>query len=520
MAVQLTGWQGWFTIRPDFAKGVAGGTVTALAGPDPNHVDLFMTDSAGRVLSTFKPQPEADYVGWFPVDDTVRMQPGATVTARWASNSHLDLYVTGTDGAVWTIYWELGQGWQGWFTIRPDFAKGVAGGTVTALAGPDPNHVDLFMTDSAGRVLSTFKPQPEADYVGWFPVDDTVRMQPGATVTARWASNSHLDLYVTGTDGAVWTIYWEPAQGWQTRDWFTIRPDFAKGVAGGTVTALAGPDPNHVDLFMTDSAGRVLSTFKPQPEADYVGWFPVDDTVRMQPGATVTPVWKEWPGNPHLDLFVTGTDGAVWSIYWESIKGWLSTDWFTVPSVLMWPGAPVVARWASDTHLDLYVTGTDGAVWSNQWLLEQVVWTQNGDTIGIDLNAIEFDGPPVGGSAFVAISRDGSYTFSGEFHDPGVFAHNVSLAVVIGDGRSKTFSFLHQRDDIPSTGDSWLDVSDTLDRNQEIPAYFDAIASARSMAWSATVETEPGVTLGQVLETIAIGYSDYQEADNDAVVDS
>jgi hypothetical protein len=35
-------------------------------------------------------------------------------------------------------------------------------------------------------------------------------MQPGATVTALWRSNdTHLDLFATGTDGTVWSTWWD-----------------------------------------------------------------------------------------------------------------------------------------------------------------------------------------------------------------------------------------------------------------------------------------------------------------------
>jgi hypothetical protein len=38
-------------------------------------------------------------------------------------------------------------------------------------------------------------------------VNNEVKMQPGAAVTALWRSNyTHLDLFSTGTDGAVWSI--------------------------------------------------------------------------------------------------------------------------------------------------------------------------------------------------------------------------------------------------------------------------------------------------------------------------
>jgi hypothetical protein len=110
--------------------------------------------------------------------------------------------------AVWSTWWEAGPGWQPWFLIHPE-----------------------------------------------------VKMQPGAPVSALWRSNqTHLDLFATGTDGAVWSTWWEGEPGWQS--WFLIRPQ-----------------------------------------------------IKMQPGTTVSAVWRT--NQTHLDLFATGTDGAVWSTWWE-----------------------------------------------------------------------------------------------------------------------------------------------------------------------------------------------------------
>jgi hypothetical protein len=76
--------------------------------------------------------------------------------------------VTGNDGAVWSTWWEASPGWQPWFLVHNE-----------------------------------------------------VKMQRGATVTALWRSNdTHLDLFATGTDGAVWSTWWEASPGWQL--WFPI----------------------------------------------------------------------------------------------------------------------------------------------------------------------------------------------------------------------------------------------------------------------------------------------------------
>src|SRR5260370_14617204 len=55
----------------------------------------------------------------------VKMQPGAMVTALVPRDGHIDLFATGTDGAVWSTWWEAPFGWQSWFLVLP--------------LGPNPN---------------------------------------------------------------------------------------------------------------------------------------------------------------------------------------------------------------------------------------------------------------------------------------------------------------------------------------------------------------------------------------------
>ncbi|MGW2815629.1 galactose oxidase-like domain-containing protein [Streptomyces sp. NPDC001415] len=137
--------------RPDGRLVVAGGTQH---WPDPAEGDLHHAHWSGT-RSSWLFDHTAQY----------RAQPGGRVTALWRGE-HLDLFTTGTDGAVWSAWWEPEPNWQPWFLIHPE-----------------------------------------------------IKMQPGATVTALWRGE-HLDLFATGTDGAVWSTWWEPEPNWQP--WFLI----------------------------------------------------------------------------------------------------------------------------------------------------------------------------------------------------------------------------------------------------------------------------------------------------------
>jgi hypothetical protein len=65
--------------------------------------------------------------------------------------------------------------------------------------------------------------------------------------------------------------------------------------------------------------------------------------------------------------------------------------------------------------------------------------------LDFDWNPIVFDsGVPVGGHAHVTIRSDGTYSFSGHFHDSGGTEYNMQLAWAVKDSRNIVYTFQHQ----------------------------------------------------------------------------
>jgi hypothetical protein len=89
------------------------------------------------------------------------------VTAVLPFEGHVDLFATGTDGAVWSTFFEADGGWREWFLIHPEI-KMEPGATVTALL-PFEGHVDLFATDRDGTIWSTFF-EADGGWQAWFPI--------------------------------------------------------------------------------------------------------------------------------------------------------------------------------------------------------------------------------------------------------------------------------------------------------------------------------------------------------------
>jgi hypothetical protein len=64
--------------------------------------------------------------------------------------------------------------------------------------------------------------------------------------------------------------------------------------------------------------------------------------------------------------------------------------------------------------------------------------------LDFDFNPIVFDnGVPVGGFSHLTIRQDGSYTFSGHFHDSGADEFNMSLVWAVKDSQNLVYTVQH-----------------------------------------------------------------------------
>jgi len=82
--------------------------------------------------------------------------------------------------------------------------------------------------------------------------------------------------------------------------------------------------------------------------------------------------------------------------------------------------------------------GGDGSVWG---LAQPPPTTQ----LDFDWPSITFgNGVPVGGNAHLTIHSDGTYTFSGHFHDSGATQYNMQLVWVVKDSTNTAYTFEHQ----------------------------------------------------------------------------
>ena len=344
-----SGWRDWAVVDggPSMAKGAK---VAAATRAGTGHVDLFTTDTGGRVRSSSADNggPWTTWNGAAPGGGIAAGKQISTLVEP-APATRLDLFVTGTDNVV---YWQYFDGsWHGWTQVHPETPM-APGGTVTAIE-PRPGHIDLFATDPSGMVMSSYSDNG-GPWVPWFSISGG-RIQAGATVTALTEPSGRIDLYAIGLDQIVYTTWWQGAD-WQ--GWAQIHPETLMAL-GAPITANQRPGTPHIDLFTTTADDHILWSFT-DDDANWSAWAGVHGG-QIKAG---TPVAAVVEPSGRLDLFVTGTNGEIDTTSWDGTQ-WVG--WSRIGTKKAQPGAMVSALEPQPDRIELYMTGTDGKVRTAFW---------------------------------------------------------------------------------------------------------------------------------------------------------
>jgi hypothetical protein len=350
-------------IRIGAARSVAGGTVTAVSR-QPQLLDIFMVDTAGRVMSAASDLnwERGRWRGWWHIQGGMA-QPGARVACVSRQPGTLDIFVVGTDGGIWTAAWDAAQAsakWRGWWRIGDLTAP--AGARITAVAR-SPNHLDIFVVDTAGRVMSAAWQTGDTRWRGWWHLQGGLA-QPGTYVGAVARASTKLDIFVIGTDGGTYTAAWDAAQAkgaW--RGWWRVQGGAAH--QGVPITAVAR-SVGQLDVFVIGTDRRIYTAAWDRNVANQAwrGWWPVAGGMAAHGSAVAVAARSP----QHLDLAVVGLDGGLYTAAWEPTRAngtW--RGWWRIGEGTAAPGSEVALVSRTINSLDGFCVGQDGFVYTCCW---------------------------------------------------------------------------------------------------------------------------------------------------------
>jgi len=290
---------------------------------------------------------------------------GAPIAAVARDISKLDLFVVGPDGKTYSAAWDRtandGQ-WRGWWNILNSTLP--AGGTVSAVSR-EPNQLDIFIVSNDGGVYTAAWNAGVANgqWQGWWKILNAAAV-PGAPVGVVSRNPNQLDIFVAGNDGKAYTAAWNAgvANG-QWQGWWNILTGAIP--AGGTITAVSR-DPNQLDVFLVSTDGGIYTAAWDANVANgqWRGWWRITNGVST-PGSAVAAVTR----NPNqLDVFVIGTDNGIYTAAWNAgVANGQWQGWWRILDGVAGPRSGVAAVSRDPNKLDVFIIGTDGAVWTAAW---------------------------------------------------------------------------------------------------------------------------------------------------------
>ncbi|WP_146251023.1 hypothetical protein [Nocardia tenerifensis] len=464
----------WF-----YTAGPQNGSVTLISRA-PEIVDAFGISKAGEVFTDRYRMGQ----GWaslsFPDQHWERIgtgfPSGALISATARTPGNLDVFAARDDGHVYTSWWSEGARWSDWQDLGGVFP---AGAPVTALARAQ-DHLDLFVIGNDGHIYTCAWTAGSA----WTGLGDRWRDlggngRPHGKVAATTRFSGNIDLFVVGDDGRVYTSWWYEGSEWSGLP----RP----GSWGGSGAGGGGSSGNR-----WTSLG---------------GFFP--------PGATITAIARD---RHHLDLFVVGNDGQVYTSWWVDGGGWsgVADNWLSLGGEFP-KGAHIAATSRDPGNIDLFAIGSDknvrtkwwtvGAGWADWLSLGSEDFTPGGriaavarvagvraegqvEPIRLHIDVNTDDSTAARGWAELTLYVEGTFSFVTHFHATGWNSYPTSLAwfVFPADGRLP-FLFTHDGKVYGTDEIGPRDDDNTV--NGSSPAMRDRFASFRNCTyrWAASFKS-------------------------------
>ncbi len=215
---------------------------------------------------------------------------------------------------------------------------------------PSPNRLNCFARMSDGMVWhkwwdgSSWKPSPST----WDPLGGETIENPVAV-----ARGSKLDVFVRRFDGAMWhkTFNGTTWDAWES--------------LGGNLwsrPSCVSWGPDRIDCI-APLLGGITGGLLSHKWWDGKSWYPSRKGWNPLNGETrYAPVVVSW-GSERLDVFVRGTDNAMWHTWRDpNTPNWGS--WESLGGVLT--SSPDCVSWSAD-RLDCFVRGTDDTVFHKFW---------------------------------------------------------------------------------------------------------------------------------------------------------
>lgn len=144
----------------------------------------------------------------------------------------LEVYGTGTNGALWQDAWKPVTGWSGWLSLG-----GSISGTPSAIFDPLTKHLEVYVRGAGGPLFQKYWNPSTGSWSGWIDLGGSITGSPAAIYDP---ADNTLGVYVRGAKAPLFQISWVPGSGWS--GWLSLGGAITGSAAGIYDPASGNPE--------------------------------------------------------------------------------------------------------------------------------------------------------------------------------------------------------------------------------------------------------------------------------------
>ena len=257
--------------------------------------------------------------------------------SSWAKG-RLDVFIRGSDNALWHKFYSSATGWSGWSSLGAPSGVTLASDPVAVSWGV--NRIDVFVRGSDNALWHKFYDINAGGWSAWNNHGGILSSGPAAT---SWGVG-RLDVFYRLTDNTLGHIFYTSSVGaWSNQ--------FSHGGLLAYDPGAVSWGVGRIDVFGRSTTDTLIHNDYDQTAGGWMSaWGTISgDTITSGPSATT------W-GVGRLDVFARGTDNALHHTYYANggWQGWSTQANPTGDSLTSDPGG---VAWASG-RIDVFARGT------------------------------------------------------------------------------------------------------------------------------------------------------------------
>ncbi len=267
---------------------------------------------------------------------------------------YLYLFVQGYDGALWYNQENLtgtnlpNWGWSGWTSLGKPSTGNLT--SSPCAISRQTGVIDVYVRGTDGAVWE--RSFSSGTWHGWYEVGGQVAAGTGPGASG-WSGRE--DVFIEGTDGAMHQTTWTSSSGWSS-GWVNL---------GGHLTSSPGAvsrSSGIISVYVRGTDGAVWE--RPYSSEAWQGWYNLGGVLAPGTGPAVS-AWQYYQGSRLVnreDVFVVGTNGAMYQKTWTAGSGW-TTTWANLGGKLTSSPSAATMQYS----IEIFARGTDGYLYLKEY---------------------------------------------------------------------------------------------------------------------------------------------------------